>query len=166
MQSWSPEPEGSTQNWNAPPHWGKSWQNRCSWRITQLLAIALTSLRDLTKVPHLTISIKLEDRRKNTTHKPITWWDHIKASVYMPIPGLNAGGITPELKLRLEFYYSWTRWVFFMFFSTFCSFVLLLWVFIFIFNPVSFFSFYIINFTITIFSFLLSLPSLSFLLLC
>jgi hypothetical protein len=25
----------------------------------------------------------------NTTHKPVTWWDHIRASTCMPIPGLD-----------------------------------------------------------------------------
>jgi hypothetical protein len=27
----------------------------------------------------------------------------------MPTPGLDAGGVTPELKLRLKFYCPWTR---------------------------------------------------------
>jgi hypothetical protein len=25
----------------------------------------------------------------NTTHQPVTWWDHIRASTCMPIPGLD-----------------------------------------------------------------------------
>jgi hypothetical protein len=37
-------------------------------------------------------------------HNPWGGWDHIRASAYMPIPGLDAGGVTPELKLRLKFY--------------------------------------------------------------
>jgi hypothetical protein len=50
----------------------------------------------------------------------------------MPILGLDARGITPELKLRPKFCCSWTwcfYWVFFFFFSCFCLFVILLWVF-------------------------------------
>jgi hypothetical protein len=43
---------------------------------------------------------------KNTTHKPTTWQDHDRASAYMPTPGLDAGRVTPELKLRLKFYCS------------------------------------------------------------
>jgi hypothetical protein len=38
LQRWSPEPESSIQNWSAPPCWGRSWPNSCSWRITQLSA--------------------------------------------------------------------------------------------------------------------------------
>jgi hypothetical protein len=45
----------------------------------------------------------------------------------MPIPGLDEGGITPELKLRLKFYCFWTWWgfwCFFLYFSCpFCLFV-------------------------------------------
>jgi hypothetical protein len=42
----------------------------------------------------------------------------------MPIPGQDAGGIFPELKLKLKFYCSWT-WCFFIvvFFLLFCLFV-------------------------------------------
>jgi hypothetical protein len=36
-------------------------------------SIALTTLHDLANLPHLTISIKLVDRRQNTTYKPITF---------------------------------------------------------------------------------------------
>jgi hypothetical protein len=45
-------------------------------------------------------------KEQNTSHKPVTWTDHIRLSAYMPIPGLDAGGITTELKLRLKFYCS------------------------------------------------------------
>jgi hypothetical protein len=65
LQSWSPEPEGSTQNQTSPPCWERSWPNSWNWRITQLLlgkTTAPTSLYDLANLPHLTISIKLVDR--------------------------------------------------------------------------------------------------------
>jgi hypothetical protein len=54
----------------------------------------------------------------------------------MPIPGLDARGVTPELKLRLKFYCSW-NWCFF----SFLFFVCLLYycgVFTFIFIPIFF----------------------------
>jgi hypothetical protein len=61
----------------------------------------------------------------------------------MPIPGLDTGGITTELKLRLKFYCSWTWWV------------LLLLLFVCLFHECGFF----ISIFIPIFFFLLSLPS-------
>jgi hypothetical protein len=111
---------------------------------------ALTTLHELADLPHITISIKLVDRRTNTTHKPITWWDHVRASAYMPIPGLDARGVTPELKLNIEILLV-LNLVFFSFYWGLFYFILLLFLS----------SFCIINFTITIF---LS-PSLSFLIL-
>jgi hypothetical protein len=33
---------------------------------------------------------------QNTTHKPTTWQDHVRASAYMPISGLDAEEVTPE----------------------------------------------------------------------
>jgi hypothetical protein len=76
---------------------------------------------------------------------------------------LNAGGITPQLKLRIKFYCSW-NWCFFfpivICLLYYCGF------FIFIFIPTFFSTFYTINFTITILSSLLSPPSLSLFLLC
>jgi hypothetical protein len=100
---------------------------------------------------------------QNTTHKSVTWWDHIRASAYTPIPGLDAGRVTPELKLRLKFYWSWTWWDFFFF-----CFCLLNYCggFYLYFYSYFLFSFHTINFTITIFSSLFSPPSLSLLLLC
>jgi hypothetical protein len=62
--------------------------------------IALTTLYDLANLLHFIISIKLVDRRTKCYSQAVTWW----ASAYMPIPGLDARGITPELKLRLKFY--------------------------------------------------------------
>jgi hypothetical protein len=98
---------------------------------------------------HLTSQFQFnwKTEEQNTTHKPITWWDHIRASAYMPIPGLHAGGVTPELKLRLKYCCSWI-WCFYYFFLLFfsvclfgfgvlifflCLFLLLLWVFYFYF---------------------------------
>jgi hypothetical protein len=77
----------------------------------------------------------------------------------MPISRLDDRRVTLELKLRLKFYCSQTWWV--LFFQVvvclfyYCGFLFLL-----------FFSFYTINFTISIFSSLLSLPSVSHFLLC
>jgi hypothetical protein len=88
---------------------------------------------------------------------------HSWASAYMPIPGLDSGGEIPEL--RLKFYCSWIWCVFFFPCCLDYLFVLLLWGFLFLFF-FSFFSFYTTNFTITIFSSLLTSPSFSLLLLC
>jgi hypothetical protein len=80
----------------------------------------------------------------------------------MPIAGLNAGGITSELKPKTKFYCSWT-WCFLSCFSFFFIIVIFFWNFIlFLFL----FSFYIINFNFTICSSLFLPPSLSLLLLC
>jgi hypothetical protein len=100
----------------------------------------------------------------------------------MPIPGLDARGAIPELKLRLKFCCSWTwyflLWVFFFYFDLFFLpfFVCLILLFCFIivgfkflfYFIISIFFFYLctINFTITILSSLLSPSSLSLLLLC
>jgi hypothetical protein len=66
----------------------------------------------------------------------------------IPIPGLDTGGISPELKLRLKFYCSWTCCLCYCFFFLpvllyYCGFL--------IFIPIFFFSFCTINFTITTF---------------
>jgi hypothetical protein len=68
---------------------------------------------------------------QNTIHKPITWWNHIKASAYMSVSGLDARGVTLELKLRLKFYCSWCFFVccILIIFSCYFLFILLLWVF-------------------------------------
>jgi hypothetical protein len=63
------------------------------------------------KLPYLTgggaDQAAAAERQKNKTLlKPITWGDHDRASASMPSPGLDAGGATPELKLRLKFYCS------------------------------------------------------------
>jgi hypothetical protein len=94
---------------------------------------------------------------QNTTHKPVTWWDHIRAPAYVQIAVLDAGRVTPELKLRLKF----LNLVFF--YCIYCLFVILLWVFNFYFHS-CFLCFCTINLTITIFSSLFSplhSPSLS-----
>jgi hypothetical protein len=76
---------------------------------------------------HLTSQLptNLVGRRFNTTHKPVTWWDHIRASAWIPIPR-----ITPEL-LLLDWTElgSWTYFFFvivhlFFFFLCFLSFFL------------------------------------------
>jgi hypothetical protein len=73
----------------------------------------------------------------NNTHNPVTWWDHIRTSACTPIPGLDAGGIAPELNQRLKFYCSWTWWVFkiiiVVFFFSFIIIVGVLFYFIFFF---------------------------------
>jgi hypothetical protein len=126
---------------------GGGGDQTCGWRVTQLSAgetIALITLYDLAKLPHLTISIKLLDRKTKHYSQPSHLWDHIRASAYMPIPGLDAGGITPELKVRLKFYCSWT-WCFLIFFLF--LFVCLFYycgVFIFIFIPI-FFLYYLLH---------------------
>jgi hypothetical protein len=102
--------------------------------------IAPTTLYDLANLPHLTMSIKLIEQ--NTTHKPITWWDHVRASAYMPIPGLDARGVTPELKLRLKFYCSWTLWGFFWFFFLFVCYIIVGFLFLFLFLFSFFFLYY------------------------
>jgi hypothetical protein len=79
---------------------------------------------------HLQLNWWTEEQ--NITHKPVTWWDHARASAYMTISGLDAGRITPELKLRLKFYCSWTCCFLLCFLLFFvCLFVILLWVFYF-----------------------------------
>jgi hypothetical protein len=112
--------------------------------------IALTTLHDLTNLPHITISTQLVEEQ-NATHKPITWQDHVSTFAYTPIPGLDARVVTSELKLRLKLYCSRTWWVFYI---VFCLFVILLWGVLF--YSYFLFSFHTINFTITIFSSLLS----------
>jgi hypothetical protein len=99
---------------------------------------------------------------QNTTHKPITWWNHIRASAYMPIPGLVARGIIQELKLGLKFYCSWT-WCFLLFFFPvfyvvvcfFLCYIIMKKIFLLL-LLFSFLSFCTSKFTITIFSSLLS----------
>jgi hypothetical protein len=62
------------------------------------------------------------EQKKNTKHYPTTWNNLVRlqdrASAYIQTPGLDAGGVTPELKIRLKFYYSWTQ--------NFCLFALFL----------------------------------------
>jgi hypothetical protein len=183
MISWT---RGCIQIWAASPCWGKSkkqlqlkgntaicWGNQQFWPPFIICQIYLTSQ----------FQLNWWTEEQNTTHKPTTWWDHIKASAYMPIPGLDARRVTPELKLRLKSYPSWTWWGFlllllllficlfwFHFFSLWCfmgfvCFVIVGFLFLFLFL-LSFFSFYTINFTIIIFSIPLLPPSLSLLLLC
>jgi hypothetical protein len=53
----------------------------------------LTILHYLANLPNLTISIKLVDRRI----KQYSQANHLRASAYMPIPGLDAAGVIPEL---------------------------------------------------------------------
>jgi hypothetical protein len=57
----------------------------------------------------------------------MTWWEHNRASAYMPILGLDTGGVMPELKLRLRFYYSWSWYISFFLFNYFsaCLFLIL-----------------------------------------
>jgi hypothetical protein len=76
---------------------------------------------------------------QNTAHKSVTCWDHVRASAYMPIPGLDAGGITPEVKPKTEIQLFLT-WFFFLFcFVFFLLFSLLLWrFFVFIFVSIYF----------------------------
>jgi hypothetical protein len=82
----------------------------------------------------------------NTTHKSVTWWDHIRTSACTSIPELDAYGITPELLPKdWTFCGSWTQ-------------CFLLW-FLYYYSC-------IINFTITILLSLFLPSSLSLLLLC
>jgi hypothetical protein len=67
----------------------------------------------------------------------------------MPTPGLDPGGVTPELKLRLKYYYSRT-WRVFLFVCSFLPIdffllVLLLWVFYFYFYSYYLFSLSILS---------------------
>jgi hypothetical protein len=72
----------------------------------------------------------------DTPHKWVTLWHHIRPSAYMPIPGLDDRGITPELKpktvilffLNLMVFYCFFLFWFFSF-SSFLIFVLWFWVF-------------------------------------
>jgi hypothetical protein len=80
-----------------------------------------TSLRK-----ELTKQLPLKDKKKK--HYPATWQDYDRASAYIPTWRLDAGGVTPELKLRLIFYSSWTwRFVcvclFVLFLVSLCLFV-------------------------------------------
>jgi hypothetical protein len=74
----------------------------------------MTTLHDLANIGTSHFQLKCWEEEQNTIHKPITWWDHFRSSAYMTIHELDARGITPELKLRLKFYCSWT-WFFFFF---------------------------------------------------
>jgi hypothetical protein len=73
--------EGSMQNLIAPPCWGRSWPNSAAAEEQHscclLKTTALTTLHELVILLHLTTPTNLVDRRSNTTHKPVTWWDHI-----------------------------------------------------------------------------------------
>jgi hypothetical protein len=92
-------------------------------------------LHDLAKLPHLTISIKLVDRRRKHHSQANHLVRPNQSSAYMPISGLDTRGVTPELKLRLKFYCSWTWWVFLLlFFSCWlCLFVCFIVSFLFLF---------------------------------
>jgi hypothetical protein len=65
-----------------------------------------TNLHDLANLPHLTISIKLVDRRAKHYSQASHLLRPVRTSAYMPIPRLDAGGITPEQKPTLKFYCS------------------------------------------------------------
>jgi hypothetical protein len=114
------------------------------------------------------------------------WWDHIRASAYMPIPGgLDAIGETSELKLRLKFSWTWcfsfnSLWFYLFDFGFFvCSFVFSCWFLCCLFGCFILVGFlFLISFLLSFFFFLyyqfyhqhlliLTLnPSLSLLLLC
>jgi hypothetical protein len=57
---------------------------------------------ELADLSHLTISIKLVNRRAKHYSKSVTCGHHIRASVYMPMQGLGAGGITPDFKQKTK----------------------------------------------------------------
>jgi hypothetical protein len=101
-------------------------------------------LHDLAKLPHLTISIKLVDRRRKHHSQANHLVRPNQSSAYMPISGLDTRGVTPELKLRLKFYCSWTWWVFLLlFFSCWlCLFVCFIVSFLFLFLFSFFFLYY------------------------
>jgi hypothetical protein len=55
-------------------------------------------------------------KKPNPTHKPVTWWDHMRAPACMPIPGINAYGIIPE-HLPKDWTFCWScTWCFCCFF--------------------------------------------------
>jgi hypothetical protein len=83
----------------------------------------------------------------------------------MPIPGLDAAGITPELKPNLNSIVLNLVFFIVVFFSDFFLFVYYCGFFI-LFYFIFIFIFFTINFTIAIFSPLFSAPSLSLHLLC
>jgi hypothetical protein len=94
---WIPElisgTEGRIQNWIAPPCWRKSWLIRAAAEEQQSCCLVkttvLTTLHKLAVLPHLTIPTNLVDRRTKYHSQASHWWDHIRASSYMSIPGLD-----------------------------------------------------------------------------
>jgi hypothetical protein len=76
----------------------------------------------------------------------------------MPIPGLDVRGVTPELKQRLKFYWSWTWWFFlFVCFFKFLNFLVFFLLFVSLFYHCGLF----ISIFIPIFFFFLSILSTS-----
>jgi hypothetical protein len=104
------------------------------------------------------------DRRTKHYYKPGTWWDHVRASAYMSIPGLDAGRVTRELKLRLKFYCSWTWWFLIVFFFSFVCYIIMSFLFLFLFLFSFFFLYYQLHHHYLLIPILT--PSLSLLLLC
>jgi hypothetical protein len=84
----------------------------------------------------------------------------------MSIPGLDARGVTPELKLRQKFCCSWTWWFFWFCFLFVGLFVILLWIFYFYFY--SYFLFFFLYYQFHHHYLLIPIltPSFSLLLLC
>jgi hypothetical protein len=56
---------------------------------------------------------------RNTPHKPVTLWHHIRPSAYMPIPGLDDREITPELKPKTVILFFLNLMVLYCFFFCF-----------------------------------------------
>jgi hypothetical protein len=60
----------------------------CTWKATYLLPVENNKTSRQT---YLTSQLQLTlwTEGPNTIHKPFTWWDHIRASDCMSIPGLD-----------------------------------------------------------------------------
>jgi hypothetical protein len=75
---------------------GKLSHNTLHWENLRT-ATAVTAAATGSKPAWETFGRPNWQKKKNTTHKPITWRDHLRASAFMPIPGLDTGGVTTEL---------------------------------------------------------------------
>jgi hypothetical protein len=61
--------------------------------------------------------LNLWTEEPNTPYNLVTLGHHIRPSAYMPIPGLDDSGITPELKPKTIILFFLNLMVFYFFFS-------------------------------------------------
>jgi hypothetical protein len=99
LVSWD---RGHYSKLNCPTLLGKEpTKQSCSCRARQLLPGEKNQLwppcanwQWVTSAPNC--NLPCGQKEPNTTQKPSACWDHIRAPICIPVPGLDAKGVTPE----------------------------------------------------------------------